>query len=180
MVGSASATPARDALFRPGAAIGEVRLGMTLAQVRRALGRPQFVNRRARLGFGRVYVEYAWAYGEWVVGFQTERQVLRVVRISTTTRRERTHDGIGVGTRVRAIVRRYPNAECRTHSATIGGTWVFIRHQRGTLTFFKIGPLRTTPPPPYPQGAVELVVKEPVREFGVGRIGTCPPDWRTW
>lgn len=176
--GSAAGATQRDAVVRPGVSIGKVRLGMTFAEVRRGLGRPMFVNRRERLGFGRVYVEYAWSYAEWLVGFQSERRALRVVRISTTLRNERTRDGIGVGTRVRAIVRRYPNAQCRTHSATIGGTWVSIRHQRGRLTIFKIGPLRQTPP--YTQGAVEVVVKEPVREFGVGRIGPCPADWRNW
>jgi hypothetical protein len=178
VAGSAAGANQRDALVRPGISIGKVRLGMTFAQVRSGLGRPMFVNRRVRLDFGRVYVEYAWAYSEWLVGFQSEGGVLRVVRISTTSRKERTRDGIGVGTRVRAIVRRYPNAQCRTHSATIGGTWILIRHQRGRLTTFKIAPLSDKPP--YPQGAVEVVVKEPVREFGVGRIGTCPPDWRTW
>ena len=113
--GSAAGATQRDALVRPGVSIGKIRLGMTFVEVRRGLGRPMFVNRRERLGFGRVYVEYAWSYAEWLVGFQSERRVLRVVRISTTLRNERTRDGIGVGTRVRANRPAIP--ECAVQNA---------------------------------------------------------------
>jgi len=50
---AAATAPSVTQLIRPGVAIGKVRLGMSFAQVRRALGRPQLVNRREERGFGR-------------------------------------------------------------------------------------------------------------------------------
>ena len=59
---AAHGAPQRDALVRPGVGIGKIRLGMTPAQVFRALGRTPLVNRRIDFGFGTRYVEYGWDY----------------------------------------------------------------------------------------------------------------------
>lgn len=107
-----AATPAQGApesnfVIQPGRAIGEVRVGMTFAQVRAVLGKPNVVNKRTRAGFGR-YVEYDWGWGSWTVGFSGRGSNLRVSLIGTTLRRERTRDGVGVGTsaaRMRAALR---------------------------------------------------------------------------
>ena len=90
------AAPQRELLIVPGQQIGKVRLGMSFAQVRRALGPPTLVNRRERTGFGR-YVEYDWGWGRWIVGFSGRGSTLRVSLVATTIRRERTHAGVGVG-----------------------------------------------------------------------------------
>ena len=123
----ATAAPERKALIVPGQQIGKVRLGMTFAQVTRALGRPTVVNRQVRTGLGR-YVEYDWGWGEWTVGFSGRGSSSRVSLIGTALQRERTREGVGVGSRrarvisvyrrsgVRCgIVRPYPNTQegCR-------------------------------------------------------------------
>jgi hypothetical protein len=102
----AVAAPERDALIRPGVGIGKVRLGMTEAQVRRALGRP-FAVRRRSAGFGRVRVELQFEDGNTFVTLTRRRGVLRVVGVSTVKRSERTPQGVGVGTSERRLARVY-------------------------------------------------------------------------
>jgi hypothetical protein len=48
LAGSAPAAPSNDLLIRPAVGIANVRLGMTLAQVRGAWGAPQAVTRTQR------------------------------------------------------------------------------------------------------------------------------------
>lgn len=175
---TAGSAPARDALVRPGAGIGKVRLGMTLAEVRRAVGRPQLLNRRVRAGFGRTYVEYAWDYGALTVGFFARAGRLRAARISTTSPSERTREGLGRGSRPREIARRYPNATCR-YKYPPGVEWVTVTHPSGRQTLFVveldgIGPVR--------RRVFEVVVKEPFPEPGFEPSRwdhACPRDWRT-
>jgi hypothetical protein len=174
----ATGTPARDALVRPGLAVGKVRLGMSFAEVRRAVGRPQLVNRQLRVGFGRTYVEYAWDYGELTVGFFSQRGRLRAARISTTSPRERTGTGLRLGSRPRDIARRYSNATCR-YKYPPGVEWVTVEHPSGRQTLFVIeldgiGPVR--------RRVNEIVVKEPFPEYWSppSRFDhACPRDWRT-
>ena len=104
-----AAAPKRELLIVPGQQIGKVRIGMSLAQVRRALGRPTGVNKRTRTAFGGTYVEYDWGYGRWTVGLSGRARSLRVSLVATTVRRERTREGVGVGSllsRVKAVYRR--------------------------------------------------------------------------
>jgi hypothetical protein len=109
--GSASASPQRDTLVRPGVGIGKVRLGMTFAEVRRALGRPEAVLERQRLGFGAHYAEYAWGGSEWIVAVYGRDDRPRVVSVATGVQRERTRRGVGVGSTERAV-RRTLGARC--------------------------------------------------------------------
>ena len=174
----AGGAPGRTALVRPGAGIGKVQLGMTLAQVRSAVGRPQVLNRRVRVGFGRTYVEYAWNYGELTVGFFARAGRLHAARISTTSPRERTREGLGRGSRPRDIARRYPTATCR-YKYPPGVEWVTVTHPNGRQTLFVveldgIGPVR--------RRVIEVVVKDPFAEpgFGPSRFDhACPRDWQT-
>lgn len=103
---SAAAAPASDALIRPGKSIGKARLGMAEADVRRALGRPLAVVRK-QPGFGRQEVEYQYADGYLFVHLRGPRGALRVVRVVTFQRSERTTTGVGVGSRERALLRAY-------------------------------------------------------------------------
>ena len=102
-----SAAPRGNALVDPGRAIGQVRIGMTLEQVTEVLGKPNVVNRRVRNGFGAEYVEYDWGRGKWTVGFAGRGERKRVALISTQTRRQRTPEGIGVGSTKEELKRAY-------------------------------------------------------------------------
>jgi hypothetical protein len=105
-VASAGATPSRDALIRPGVGIGMVRVGMTFAQVRQALGRPQLVLKLRRFPFGSRYAEYAWGGGtDWIVAVLGSGDRARVVMVATGLRRERTRSRVGVGSTDLAIRR---------------------------------------------------------------------------
>jgi hypothetical protein len=157
---------------------------MSLAQVRRALGPPQMLNRHADLGLGRTYVEYAWEYGWWLVGFERQRGRLRAVRIETQARGERTANGIRWGSRLRHVLRRFPNARCRMHLVSSGrwiGGGVYVRDAQGRFTFFLISAIEPSggvggrPPR---RGVTGFVVKEPFPEVGVSRIAPCPDDWK--
>jgi hypothetical protein len=92
------ASPIRDDRIRHGAGVGPVRLGMTYGELRKALGGPQAVNARPTLPGGLRYVEFAWDFGWWRVALAGRRAKLRVAFIETQSRRERTRDGLGVGT----------------------------------------------------------------------------------
>ena len=105
MVASAEATPTRDALLRPGIGAGEVRLGMTFSQVRKAIGRPTRVERREMYRLER-YVEYTWGINStWRVGLHGRTLATSRVVFLQTTRRERTAGGAGVGSTYRKLQR---------------------------------------------------------------------------
>ena len=102
---TASANPEGDKRVRHGAGIGKLRLGMTYAEVRRILGGPQTVDKREHLRGGRRYLEFSWDFGWWTVGFLGRPNRMRVVSIQTLSRRERTVEGLGVGSLERRLKR---------------------------------------------------------------------------
>ena len=118
--GGATAAPTRDALVRPGEGIGKVRLGMTLTTALRSLGRPvEFVRVEIFPRESRRYMEYRTKDHHWRIGVFGIRGRERVALIRTAVRRERTKEGVGVGTPVPTIrsrlrtyrpicIRRYP------------------------------------------------------------------------
>jgi hypothetical protein len=110
--GSAGAAPERTELIRPALGIGKLRLGMTEAQVRRAMGRPRFVVTRPAT-FGLRSIEYQYGLAEYTVRLFGRRGRLRAVRVGTTLFRERTRTGLGVGTTERRILRDYPGVRCQ-------------------------------------------------------------------
>jgi hypothetical protein len=110
-VGSAGAAPERTALIRPGQGIGKLRLGMTPAEARRALGEPRVVVRR-RAAFGFTAVEWEFGYAEYRVRFFGRAGRLRATRVGTTLVRERTPRRVGVGTRERTLRRVYRGLSC--------------------------------------------------------------------
>jgi hypothetical protein len=117
------AASGRDALIRPGKGIGKIDLGMTQAQVRRALGPPQAVVRK-RLGFGRLSVEWQWDFAQWTVRMQGRATSLRVVGVGTMVRSERTREGFGVGTLESTLRRRYGRAiRCERLRSDGGYVW---------------------------------------------------------
>jgi hypothetical protein len=82
----------------PGQAIGKVKLGTSLAQVKKALGAPEAVIHREQGPFGRQKVEYSWNFTEWRIAFRFDRTGSRAVTIRSSIRSERTKEGVGVGT----------------------------------------------------------------------------------
>ena len=87
-------------------AIGGVSLGMTEAQVRAKVGRPASVKRGSS-EFGRWKELY---YRDLVVVFQSGR---KVTSVATTSRRERTRSGVGVGSTEAQLKSRIRGLRCR-------------------------------------------------------------------
>lgn len=144
--GSGAAAPSSDTLIRPGQAIGKARLGMTEAQLRRALGRPLAVVRR-NTGFGRASAEYQYADFELFVHLRGRRGALRVVRLVTYQRSERTRERVGVGVLRRTLLARYrgrlrcvipETATYRRHGRTYVLTERCTLPARGARTIFHL------------------------------------------
>jgi hypothetical protein len=180
LTAESAAAPAATALIRPGVSIGKVRLGMRFADVRRALGRPMLVNRRQNRGFGRIYVEYAWEYGAWRVGLAGAAGRLRVVRIATSLRGERTREGIGVGSTTLELAQHYRG---RADCVTIGyrrpdrGTWLVLRGPGPAMTAFALERAVVRPAPPKRPVVGEVMVQ---RAWLAGISGSCTGDWTRW
>jgi len=109
---SAAASPSSTLVIRPGVGIAKLRLGMTEAQVRRAMGRPRFVVPR-QASFGLRSVEYQYGFADYTVRLAGPRGRLRAVRVGTTLVRERTPSGVGVGSAERAILRVHRSLRCQ-------------------------------------------------------------------
>jgi hypothetical protein len=108
---SAADAPHVQRAIVPGQAIGKVRLGMSLAQVRKVLGRPEAVISRRKGVFGRERVEYSWNFTEWRIMFEVGRGQSEAVSIRSSIRNEKTKEGIGVGTLQQRLERTY-GIEC--------------------------------------------------------------------
>jgi hypothetical protein len=177
--GSAGAATSRDAQLRPGVAIGPIRVGMTFAQVRRALGRPEAVLERRRIGFGTHYTEYAWGGSDWIVAVSGRADRARVVAVATGLRRERTRRGIGVGSTDTAV-RRHLGARCygqigrHDHMAGRDTAWCILgrSRQRPHTVFALIQECRI--PTPWP---VKCPVEQQVYRVYEVRVGEPRYIW---
>lgn len=183
---SAAANPEARAAVIPGKGIGSVGLGMSLAQVRRALGQPTLAVRRLILPSGGRYVEYSWevdgprGIDTWTVGLRSggKGQSLRVVRVATTLRSQRTREGLGVGSRPRAIVARYPSVSCQVRGSedAFSGIWIVIAG-RSAMTAFLLDDL------PQEAGSVGRVIEVLVQRSWFSEVrGRCLDawEWRRW
>jgi hypothetical protein len=136
---SATAAPTTSFPIRLGVGIGPINLGMTEAQVRRALGRPEGVLERTRVR-GQPYVEFGWNYGAWNVGFVGRKGKRRVVVVGTGLTRHRTPAGVGVGTAERRLKRSIRGLRERNCSNPHGlGTTHWYLHRGSTETVFVVG-----------------------------------------
>jgi hypothetical protein len=102
-----SATPAQARIV-PQRGMKGIRLGMTVREVRDRLGAPD------KIAFAHGPIEgrfRLYAYGLTRVSFSPGANA-RVNSISTTSRRERTSRGIGVGSRRALVARDVPGARC--------------------------------------------------------------------
>src|SRR5215218_7631083 len=103
---SASAASQRDALIRPGIGIGKVKLGMSLKQVRGAWGRPQAVVTTTNERGART-LELQYDYAAYVVTLVGAPGGERVTAVGTTLAKERTSQGLGVGSLERRLQRAF-------------------------------------------------------------------------
>jgi hypothetical protein len=134
-----AATPDASELIRPGVGIGKVRLGMTQAQVRRALGQPHAVVNVRERRFGLLYLEVAYDYSAYTVGFFGAPGRLRAMSVATSLRRERTRSGLGPGTSLRALRRALRGERCRLRRAVekeMDRTECVLQASSGTRTTF--------------------------------------------
>jgi hypothetical protein len=99
---------AAQARIIPQQGMAGVKLGMSKSEVRDKLGKPRGTA-TGRNDFGP-YTQYRYE-GKIIITFQGE---LTMTSISTTGRRERTKEGIGVGSTERAVRRSFPRVRCRT------------------------------------------------------------------
>jgi hypothetical protein len=112
-------------LIRPGQGIGKVDLGMTQAQVRRALG-PHDTGWSEARGLNLRYLELTWDRGPadyFAVGLLGRPGRLRVVSIATTRRAE-TYRGIGAGATIARLRRTIRGLRCLDYWPAEGGTIV--------------------------------------------------------
>ena len=102
-----AAAPNASATIVPQRSIAGIALGMTRAQVQARLGAPPRVV-RTRSELGR-FTE--WRYRTVSLSF---REASGVIAVWTTSPRERTARGVGVGSRERAVRRTVRGVRCRT------------------------------------------------------------------
>jgi hypothetical protein len=131
--------------IRPGVAIGKVALGMSPAQVRRALGRHRAVEENELLPSGRRSLVLEWGWGKWTVAFEGLPGRLRAVRVGVFGEpRHRTPEGVGAGTLLGAV-ERLLDVRCREGFSRASGvaktswcvkpaasgnqTWVVVQEQ---------------------------------------------------
>jgi len=160
LAAGASAAPGDGDRIRHGAGIGKVRLGMTYAEVRRILGAPQTVDAREQLAGGRRYLEFSWDFGWWTVGFMGRPGKMRVASVQTLSRRERTVDGLGVGTRESVLHRELGRMRCSKVAPRDRYYWSFEHRcayasHPGRETAFVLG---LPPGPPWYWTPKDLVV----------------------
>lgn len=111
LAASAGAATTRDLVIRPGVGIGKVRLGMSLAQVRAAMGRADSaITTRHGRGPRRLELQYDFAaYSVTLVGSPGRE---RVVSVATTLAKERTRQGIGVRSFESRLRRAFRGLRC--------------------------------------------------------------------
>lgn len=105
------AAGAADARIRVGESIGGVRLGMTRAQVERVLGKP-LGSDRERAAFGAETLTLYFGFAAYDVEFRGRDGQLRVSRVATGLRSEKTPEGISVGSSEVDLLKRYADVVC--------------------------------------------------------------------
>jgi hypothetical protein len=191
--GGASAAPEHDMVVRMGKGIGRAHLGMTLRQTRRALGGPHsHVYRSLDFGTHGRYLELGWEFPgrvpwepvTWEIGFRSwsRSEPLRVTRVATTARTQRTPQRLGIGARPRQLVRSYPQAACVQRpypGMPQKGTWIVVTERSGAMTAFQLAPKGFPGPSPTPLFVVSVMVQRDWFSKPAGHT-SCSPGWERW
>jgi hypothetical protein len=118
----------------------------------------------------------------WQVGFRSysRRGPLRVTRVSTSARSERTPKGIGVGSRARAVAGAYPDATCveRFFQLPHPLMWIVVDGARG-MTAFQITESRPASAGRTPFYVTAVMVQGAWFSKGWGHM-RCDPGWEDW
>lgn len=93
---------------------------MTEQEVRRALGRPNTV-RHARAGGTYIVSLNYYMRGDYRVTLRGPRGAVRVALVGTTSRNEKTHAGLGIGSSENELRDAYPTVRCKNVRAAGGG-----------------------------------------------------------
>jgi hypothetical protein len=168
---------ALESTIDPGVGIGKIKLGMTEAQTKRAMGKWRSVNER-----DGAHLQVYWGFGQWTVDFLRGR----VVEVATTVPAQRTPSRIGVGSTWRELVRAYPHGLCAVTDIEyrIGysaDAEYLVPHKGGTQTIYHAHYSNSPFGGTEPWHVTEIHVRrtwKPLPEFGSGNLG-CKPNWRT-
>jgi hypothetical protein len=129
-----------ESTINPGVGIGKVKLGMTQAQVKNALGNWRYVNERQG---NHLNVSWGLFGSAWSVDFVSGK----VAEVSTRVRSQRTTSGIGQGSSWRALVRAYLHGLCGIkppHTNTLVIAELLVPHKGGTQTLFYANGVKTS------------------------------------
>jgi hypothetical protein len=164
-----------ESTIHPGVGIGQVKLGMTQAQVQKALGKWRFVNEQD----GR-HLSVGWGFGEWTVDFVGGR----TVQVATTLVAQKTPTRVGPGSTWRALVRAYPHGVCTFNNDQWGRAEFLVPHKGGTQTIYIVRQPRYRVGQPVPSAwrVSEVHVRTPwvrLPEFAPNWTANCGRDWRT-
>ena len=178
----ASSAFAVEETINPGVGIGKVKLGMTRAQVVRALGKDYVVNQS-----GSRYTELGWNFSSWSVRLRGGR----AVEVGTLLHSQRTPKRVGPGSFWLKVAKAYPGGACtftdvpQTGSAAYGVLEYLVAHKGGTQTLFT---LHAYPPRAYYGAAAKtfFVVSVAVRtryealpEFARDYSQRCRDGWQS-
>lgn len=166
-----------ESTINPGVSIGKVKLGMTEAQVKKALGKWRYVNEQEG---NRLNVSWGPFGSSWTVVFISGE----VVQVSTMVPSQRTSSGIGHGSSWLALVRAYPNGVCRMNYKPAGPiAELLVPHKGGTQTIYYVpGPLGYPPTSKTGWHVAEVVVRTPwtpLPDFASEVPLECKSTWRT-
>jgi hypothetical protein len=178
----ASGASAMEETIYPGVGIGKVKLGMTRAQVVRALGKDYVVDES-----GSSYTELGWNFSSWTVRLRDGR----AVEVGTVLHSQRTTKRVGPGTFWLKLVKAYPGGSC-TFTDVAPAPYVapavleyLVAHKGGTQTLFT---LHEWPPRAYygPVAKTLFVVSVAVRtryealpEFARDYPYRCRDGWQS-
>ncbi len=166
-----------DASVRPFESIGPIEIGMSRQAAERILGRPEATAYRRALLRG-VYVELQYRGPAWTIGFEGPQGAQRVVKIVYSGSRYRTRAGVGLGSRIRSIVREFPGARCedRLFGSTGIRYVVVIDRLTERRVLFHVAYERVLRPPPGEVVSISIQKRLPhARPYA---RHACFPGWR--
>jgi hypothetical protein len=108
ITGGASAT---ESTIVPGVGIGKLKLGMTLRQAERIMGKNYIVNSEGLVDGAR-YRDLAWNYASWEAVFLRRGFDWRVIQIETTINHDKTVQGVGVSSSFKSVISGHPGVFC--------------------------------------------------------------------
>ena len=167
-----------ESTINPGVSIGKVTLGMTEAQVKKAMGKWRYAQADGD------HLTVGWGIASWTVVFESGK----AVEVDTTLRSQRTTSGVGPGSPWHVLAQSYPHGLCVLEFRGGNRTAeLLVPHKGGTQTIFYVsGPRNNIYTGEHTTGwhLAEVHVRTPwtpLNEFGTngGTVLACKSTWRT-